>query len=169
MQTLGPYFAVVENCTSLYEKLKALKADVAPTDYARVLEVKKKYAALQEGPVRNQKVLDWLTDWESTVQQAKQLKITAITADIDATRAFLDAIEQTDPYFNASYILQINQTAERFPGKDLTKEFPDGVEIARLFRQMYRQKTARGDPSSKAGFPGSKLQNEEAPSSFRSN
>ncbi len=32
IQTLGPYFAVVENCTSLYEKLKALKADVAPTD-----------------------------------------------------------------------------------------------------------------------------------------
>src|SRR6266566_8575030 len=47
IQTLGPYFAVVENCISLYEKLKALKADMAPTDYARVLEVKKKYAALQ--------------------------------------------------------------------------------------------------------------------------
>ncbi len=46
MQTLGPYFAVVENYTSLYKKLKALKADVAPTDYAHVLEVKKKYAAL---------------------------------------------------------------------------------------------------------------------------
>ncbi len=67
MQIFGPYFAVVENCTSLYEKLKALKADVAPTDYARVLEVKKKYVTLQEGPVRNQKVLDWLTDWEFTV------------------------------------------------------------------------------------------------------
>jgi len=34
---------------------------------------------------------------------------------------------------------------------------------------MYRQKTARGDQPSKAGFPGSKLQNEEAPSSSRSN
>jgi len=71
----------------------------------------------------------------------KQLKIIAITADIDVIRAFLDAIEQTDPYFNASYVLQINQTAERFPGKDFTKEFPDGVEIARLFKQIYRQKT----------------------------
>jgi len=49
---------VVENCTSLYEKLKALKADVAFMDYARVLEVKKKYTTLQEGPARNQKVLD---------------------------------------------------------------------------------------------------------------
>ncbi len=68
IQTLGPYFTVVENCISLYEKFKALKADVAPTDYAYVLEVKKKYAALQEGPSQNQKVLDWLTDWESTVQ-----------------------------------------------------------------------------------------------------
>ena len=66
---------------------------MASTDYACVLEVKKKYAALQEGLTRNQKVLDWLTDWEFTVQQAKQLKITAITADIDATRTFLDAIE----------------------------------------------------------------------------
>src|SRR6266566_1304043 len=99
----------------------------------------------------------------------KQLKIVAITVDIDATRAFLDVIEQTDPYFSASYVLQINQTAKRFPGKDLTKEFPEGVEIARLFKQMYRQKTARGDQSSKAGFPGSKLQNEEAPSGSRSN
>src|SRR6266699_3218141 len=103
------------------------------------------------------------------VQQAKQLKIAAITVDIDATRAFLDVIEQTDPYFNASYVLQINQTAERYPGKDLTKEFLDGVEIARLFRQIYRQKTARGDQPSKAGFPGSKLQNEEASLSSRSN
>jgi len=71
----------------------------------------------------------------------KQLKITAITADIDTTRAFLDYIEQTDPYFSVSYVLQINQTAERFTGKDFTKEFPDGVEITRLFKQMYRQKT----------------------------
>jgi len=81
----------------------------------------------------------------------------------------LDAIEQTDPYFNASYILQINQTAKRFPSKDLTKEFPDGIEIARLFKQIYRQKTARENQPSKAGFLGSKLQNEEAPSSSRSN
>ena len=138
IQTFGPYFAVVENCTNLYEKLKALKADVASTDYACILEVKKKYATLQTGPAYNQKVLDWLTDWESTVQQVKQLKITTITADIDATQAFLDVIEPTDPYFNANYILQINQTAKRFPSKDLTKEFPDDIEIARLFRQMYR-------------------------------
>ena len=34
---------------------------------------------------------------------------------------------------------------------------------------MYRQKTARGDQSFKAGFPGSKLQNEEASSGSRSN
>ncbi len=46
MQTFDPYFAVVENCISLYEKFKALKVDVVPTDYARVLEVKKRYVAL---------------------------------------------------------------------------------------------------------------------------
>ncbi len=96
---------MVENYTSLYEKLKALKADIAPTDYVYVLEVKKKYATLQEDPIRNQKVLDWLTDWKSTVQQAKQLKIIAITVDIDATRTFLDVIKQTDLYFNTNYIL----------------------------------------------------------------
>ncbi len=155
IQTLGFYFAVVENYTSLYEKLKALKADVASMDYACVLEVKKKYAALQEGLICNQKVLDWLTDWESTVQQTKQLKIIAITVDIDAIQTFLDVIEQTDPYFNASYILQINQTVERYPGKDLIKEFPDGVEIVRFFKQIYRQKTARKNQPSKAGFLGS--------------
>ncbi len=62
IQTLGPYFTMIENYISLYKKLKALKADVAPTDYAYVLEVKKKYTTLQERPTRNQKVLDWLTD-----------------------------------------------------------------------------------------------------------
>ncbi len=62
IQTLGPYFTMVENCTNLYKKLKALKADVTSTDYACILEVKKKYATLQEGPTRNQKVLDWLID-----------------------------------------------------------------------------------------------------------
>ncbi len=62
---------MVENCINLYEKLKALKADVVLTDYAHVLKVKKKYATLQKDPTRNQKVLNWLTDWESTVQQAK--------------------------------------------------------------------------------------------------
>jgi len=46
IQILGPYFAIIENYTNLYEKLKALKADMAPTDYTRVLKVKKKYAAL---------------------------------------------------------------------------------------------------------------------------
>ncbi len=78
---------------------------MALTDYTYILKVKKKYAALQEDLICNQKVLDWLTDWESTIQQAKQLKITTITADIDAIRTFLDTIEQTDPYFNVSYIL----------------------------------------------------------------
>ncbi len=46
IQIFGPYFAVVENCISLYEKFKALKADIALTDYVYVLEVKKKYIAL---------------------------------------------------------------------------------------------------------------------------
>ncbi len=46
IQTLGLYFTVVENYTYLYEKLKALKADVTLTDYVYILEVKKKYAAL---------------------------------------------------------------------------------------------------------------------------
>ncbi len=49
-------------------------------------------------------------------------------------RTFLDVIEQIDPYFNVSYILQINQTVERFPGKDFIKEFLDGIEIVRLFK-----------------------------------
>jgi len=48
IQTLGPYFTVVENYTSLYEKLKALKADVVPTDYTRILKIKKKYAAYRK-------------------------------------------------------------------------------------------------------------------------
>ena len=46
IQTLGPYFAVVENCTSLYKKLKVLKADMAFTDYIYILKVKKNYVAL---------------------------------------------------------------------------------------------------------------------------
>ncbi len=58
IQTFGPYFTMVENYISLYEKLKSLKTDMASIDYVYVLEVKKKYAALQEGPTRNQKVLD---------------------------------------------------------------------------------------------------------------
>ena len=37
---------MVENCISLYEKFKALKADMASTDYIYVLKVKKKYIAL---------------------------------------------------------------------------------------------------------------------------
>jgi len=81
----------------------------------------------------------------------------------------LDAIKQTDPYFNASYILQINQTVERFPGKDLTKEFLNGVEITRFFKQIYRQKTVQRDPTSKAGFFRSKFQSEDAPSGSKSN
>ena len=125
---------MVENCISLYEKLKVLKADVTSTDYTRILEIKKKYATLQEGPTYNQKVLNWLTDWESIVQQAKQFKIIAITADIDTTQVFLDVIEPTDLYFNVNYILQINQIVKRFSGKDLIKEFPDGVEIAPFFK-----------------------------------
>ncbi len=53
---------MVENCINLYEKLKALKADIAPTDYAYVLKVQKKYVTLQKDFIYNQKVLYWLTD-----------------------------------------------------------------------------------------------------------
>jgi len=37
---------MVENCTNLYKKFKALKADVAFIDYVCVLKVKKKYVTL---------------------------------------------------------------------------------------------------------------------------
>ncbi len=82
---------------------------------------------------------------------------------------FLNAIEPTNLYFNINYVLQINQTVKRFPSKDFIKKFPDSIEIARLFKQIYRQKTAREDQSSKAGFLGLKLQNEEAPSNSKLN
>ncbi len=70
IKILGPHFKVVENYTSLHVKLKALKADIAPTDYARILEIKREYDALKDGPARYQKVLNWLNEWESTVQHA---------------------------------------------------------------------------------------------------
>ena len=40
---------MVENYTSLYEKFKALKADVAPMDYVRILKIKKKICNLTRG------------------------------------------------------------------------------------------------------------------------
>ncbi len=84
---------MVKNCINLYEKFKTLKADIALTDYAYILKVKKKYAALQEDLTQNQKVLNWLTNWKSTIQQTKQFKIIAITTDIDAIQTFLNVIE----------------------------------------------------------------------------
>ena len=97
LQTLGPYFGVVETYNTLQERVKALKEHVAPTDYTRRLEIEQAFDSLRLGPARNQKVLNWLDEWETTVQQTTTLNVTTITAGLNATRTFLLAIRRIDP------------------------------------------------------------------------
>lgn len=73
--TTGPHYqAYITGVTTPYERLKALKQRVCPTDTARYDEVRDAYRAALDG-LRSSDWEAWLHGWEKALKDGQRLKI----------------------------------------------------------------------------------------------
>ena len=162
IRTTGTYWSTIESVTGLHARLVKLKDRVAPTTYAREQEVIKRYEKVQT-EAKSTRTEEWLAEWESALRDALELEIPDVQ-DIRPTRDFLHAVEKIAPLFSQTWSNTIETTAVMTPTAELKATIPDGLKIAQIFRNQRYAKTS----GSKASFPSSTLQGEQAPQGSRS-
>jgi hypothetical protein len=84
----------INDKTTVYQMLVALKKRLAPTDYARKLDLARKYNKLKTYSKRED-VEKWLKDWETTFADGKKLNILEV-ADDRSLFDFTHAISSID-------------------------------------------------------------------------
>ena len=93
--------------TTVYQMLVALKKRLAPTDYARKLELASKYNKLKRYTKR-ENVKKWLKDWETTFADGTKLNIPEV-ADNCSLLDFTHAILSIDAGYASTQEYFINQ------------------------------------------------------------
>src|SRR3989440_8926249 len=134
MRTTGTYWSTIEKIQGVKERLKALEDHVAPSTYAREQDVLARYESVRRS-AKATKTDEWLRQWESALRDIKERKLPEAEG-IRPTRAFLQAIEKIQPAFALHWSNTIESRAVMSPKADLTKEVPDGFEIAKIFRNQ---------------------------------
>ena len=135
----------IKDKTSVYDMLQALSAQMAPTDYARELEILERYNKLK-GSTRRENVETWLNDWKITYADGMALSI----PDMSGARpllAFTDAVKSLDDGYAA---------AQRYHLKELMGDslpLPTMNKILEKFRNHYRETEASHRAASHSGFP----------------
>ena len=155
MRTTGTYWSTIEKVQGVMERLKALEDQVAPSTYAREQDVLARYESVRRS-AKATKTDEWLRQWESALRDIKERKLPEAEG-IRPTRAFLQAIEKIQPAFVLHWTNTIESKAVLSPKADLTKEIPDGFQIAKIFRNQINL------GNTKAAFSAATLQGEEAP------
>jgi hypothetical protein len=87
----------IQDCTTIWQMLVALKKRLAPTTRARELEVVRRYTKLKQYTKRDEPE-QWLRSWEETYSEAKKLNLPDV-ADHRATYDFLQAIYPVNATF----------------------------------------------------------------------
>jgi hypothetical protein len=93
------HLSYLENKTTVYQMLTALKKRIAPTDRARKIELARRYRDIQQGPV-NQDPDRWLTDWEKVYTDAVRLRLPEVQEEYPLYD-FLNAIRNVDKAWTA--------------------------------------------------------------------
>jgi hypothetical protein len=114
-----------ENQRTLYGKLSALKARLAPTDRARKVELRAEYNKLLTVE-RTQDTEKWLQDWVRVVTEARTLGLAQVQ-DSEPLHDFLNAVEQLDAGF--AYTKQNDIEKSELKGEPL----PDIFELIDAF------------------------------------
>jgi Reverse transcriptase (RNA-dependent DNA polymerase)/Pol polyprotein, beta-barrel domain len=134
----------INDKTTVHQMLVALKKRLAPTDYARKLDLARKYNKLKKYTKRDD-IEKWLKDWETTFTDGKKLKIPEV-ADDRSLLDFTHAISSIDSGYASTQEYFINQ---KLKNKDNLPELYDLVED---FRNHYRRTEALKSSSSHSAF-----------------
>mgnify|MGYP003622956889 CR=1 FL=1 len=130
--------------TTVYQMLVALKKRLAPTDYARKLELASKYNKLKRYTKR-ENVEKWLKDWETTFADGTKLNIPEV-ADNRSLLDFTHAISSIDAGYASTQEYFINQKMRN--GDPL----PELYDLVEDFRNHYRRTEALKSSSSHSAF-----------------
>lgn len=91
----------VQNTTYLHKKgshpwelLRILKQKLAPSDAARLIELRRRYARVRTGPSNRQHIDSWLDEWNQTYTLGREYGVAEILDTKTAYSDFLMAIEK---------------------------------------------------------------------------
>ena len=143
----------ISDTTSVYQMLVALKKRLAPTDYARKLDLVQKYNKLKTYSKR-ENIEKWLKDWETTYTDGKKLKIPEV-ADERSLFDFTHAVSIIDSGYSSTQEYFINQKIKN------SEKLPDLYNLVEDFRNHYRRTEALKPLSSHSGFATLRGENQE--------
>jgi Reverse transcriptase (RNA-dependent DNA polymerase)/Pol polyprotein, beta-barrel domain len=150
---------MIQKLSTAKEILVRLRERVAPTDYARELNVTsrlRKHLAIQ----RNSDVLDWIDQYESILEDAKELNIPDVQNGRDA-RDFIQAVKAYDSQFAGYWSNTLEVQLKE--GKPVLTAY----KLAQHFRDQVRVSLGYKTNMTKATF-AAVFQGEKAPSERRS-
>ena len=124
--------------------LVALKKRLAPTDYARKLEVVRKYNKLKTYSKR-EPVEKWLRNWETTYADGKELQIPEV-ANERSLIDFTTAISAIDSGYASSQDYFLTQKIKK------NEDLPEFYELVEDFRNHQRKVNASKSSSSHSAF-----------------
>jgi len=130
----------IKDKSTVYQMLVALKKRLAPTDYARKLEVVHKYNKLKTFSKR-ENIEKWLKDWETTYADGKGLDILEVLGE-RSLMDFTTAISAIDLGYALSQEYFLNRTIKK------KEELPELYELIEDFRNHQRKNDALKSSSS---------------------
>jgi len=134
----------IKGKTTVFQMLVALKKRLRPTDYARKLDVVRKYNKLKTYSKRDN-VEKWLKDWETTFEEGKNLKIPEV-ADERSLFDFTHAISAIDSGYSTTQEYFINLKIKN------SETLPELYDLVEDFRNHYRRTEALKTSASHSAF-----------------
>lgn len=136
LKTASPYLSVIRQHSTVAAQLSALRASLAPSDYAHKIQVGQKYREVCAGPSGKVKVEAWLLKWREVLREAQEAHLSEVT-DLKPTQDFLAAVRDLHPTFTHNWQMEISLKGRR--GRSgWEHSIPDGQEISELFEDVYR-------------------------------
>jgi hypothetical protein len=123
---------LIKDKTTSREEVQALKAQLAPTDYAAKMLARERYRKMQN--IGKSKVETWIQNWERALKEAQLNKLGEVQDEINATYDFLQAVETIFPSFSDHWREKISE----WKRNNKVAKIPDGYKIAQNFRDSWR-------------------------------
>ena len=141
IQSIAPrYLYTIQDKDSPRDKLKALKAEAAPTTMVRILEAQATYRRLLR-TVRTKDLENWLQEWEQALTEAKEASIPDVEG-VNGLLEFLTAAQSALPSFYDHWNNKISEIYTENPEATPGKELPTLFKLTEHFRNALRQYNA---------------------------
>jgi hypothetical protein len=136
---------IIQDKSTIYQMLVALKKHLAPTDRAKEYEITKRYAKLKSYN-KSQPVEHWLDDWERTYSEGYIMGI----PEVSGTRSLFDfamAISSIDQSYGCTMEFDINRGIKHH-------EIPQLTDLVEDYRNHWRRNQTSTSTTGAVQFKG---------------